>query len=192
MLFDNTIWWLMLLLAVPFWLMQNAIHEYSHGLMAKHWKYTIEKVRLYPDLVDKDKDGKIDKVYFAWIQFKKPEDREVNPTERGSIDIAPQLSNTAILTLSIMFRYVFFPDMWPWLASILALLAINQIVDASVNMSSLFKKEGGNDSWNFVKRWEINLKWARFGVIGYMLLWWAAILIPPKGFSIREFFEWPL
>ncbi len=175
MLFDETSWWQLLLWAVLLWIPQNAVHEYSHGLMAKHWKYTIDKVRLIPDLVDIDKDGDIDRVYFAWVATDPPKDREANPTELGSIDIAPQLSNTLILTVLFMLRYVFWPEMPMWLASPVAVWAFHNWVDGSFNMLSVFRKQGSNDTWRYVRRWEIPMTRARIAVAVWVVFWGAAL-----------------
>jgi len=175
MLFENTSWWQMLVWAVLLWMPQNAIHEYSHGLMAKHWKYTIDKVRLYPDLIDADKDGKVDRVYFAWVETGKSEDREANPTELGSIDIAPQLVNTLVLTVLFMVRFVFWPEMPLWAASFVAVLALHNWIDGSFNMLSIFRKQGSNDTWRYMRRWEIPLLPLRNAVLSWSVFWGSAL-----------------
>jgi len=149
MLFDATLWWVILITGVALWIPQNAQHEGAHLLAAKHWG--AETVKFWPF------PGKMPNGRFAWAHYVY-RGGKFDQTAMGLVSIAPQFTNTVIMSLLLGLRWRF-PEMPTVAASILAGWYLTNFVDGAYNLSTFYRKvpeEARTDGWRFCKRLQWN------------------------------------
>jgi len=178
MIFTGTILWLVALVAALLWIPQNATHEGAHALVAKFYGGSITKILFYPN----DKDGKFSFTPWAaghaWARVWW-EGGEYTAHQRGYVSLAPVATNTILVTLLIVARLVF-PDMPPWLASILAAWALTNFADGAFNLGTFYRSEikSSTDGWGFQARLGLSPLVCRIGAVVWHLGFGSVLLLP--------------
>jgi len=136
--------WIVLLLAVvPFWLLQNTLHELAHGLALRigwGWKFSIHP---FPSRA-------LGRFTFSHVVYEPKAAAEI-PTNRGwaLVSIMPRIANGVFIpvgaVLSVALAQVSI------VATVLcALFAACNTIDLCVGMASIFRREPSqSDIWRF-------------------------------------------
>lgn len=165
--------WIVLLVAIiPFWLLQNIIHELSHGLALRFgwgWKFSIYP---FPSM-------KLGRFTFAHVIYE-PTATSGTPTNKGwgLVSIMPRIVNGAFfmmaVTLATLLRTVS-----PIAAVLCALFAACNLVDFSVGMAGIFRREPNqSDIWRFQSYIGIDVYKLRWLAAITILFGWACIVVP--------------
>jgi len=165
--------WIVLLAAIiPFWLLQNIIHELAHGLALRlgwGWKFSI-----YPF-----PSTKLGRFTFAHVIYE-PTATSGTPTSQGwgLVSIMPRIVNGVFLmtaaTLAAVLRTVS-----PVAAVLCALFAACNLVDFSVGMAGIFRKDPNqSDIWRFQSYIGIDVYKLRWLAAISILLGWVFLAIP--------------
>ena len=156
--------WITILISVPIlWLLQNIIHELSHGLTRKlGWNWDF-KIWPFPS-------KKLGRFTFAHVNyFKNENSREISEKGSGLISIMPKISNLIFIFLSGIFLYF---QIGPAIfLSILAVFMLCNYIDAMVGTLGIFinsKKDSKSDIWRFQRR--LNLDLSKMRVIVALIL----------------------
>ena len=177
-MFTGTLLWLVALAAALLWIPQNATHEGAPALVARFYGATITKILLYPN----DEDGKFSFTPWAaghaWarVWWKGGEYTE---TQRGYVSLAPVATNTTIVTLIILAKYMI-PDMPVVMASILAAWALTNFADGAFNLGTFYRKEPKEttDGWGFQKKLGLSPLVCRVGTVMWHLGFGSLLLLP--------------
>jgi hypothetical protein len=136
--------WIVLLVAIiPFWLLQNIIHELAHGLalwFGWGWNFSIYPL---PSM-------KLSRFTFAHVIYK-PTATSETPTSRGwgLVSIMPRIVNGVFLMVAATLA-TFLQTVSPVSAVLCVLFAVCNLVDFSVGMVGIFRKEPNqSDIWRF-------------------------------------------
>ena len=191
MIYD-LVWWCVPLFALPFWVITNASHEWSHGLavLPWGWKFRTYILAHFFDTNDESthhfwqKPGwLLDRpegvlFYFARCDFIRT-DTSKTITDAGWawINIAPRLMNSLIIGLCFALIHVF--NFSQRVDTALAVWAACNIVDAFVGFGVIFywKRRDLADLWRFQTKTGWNLWFVRglslvcLGLMAGAFLW---------------------
>lgn len=175
MLFQDSWWWFVPLMALAWWFPQNVLHEGSHALVYKALGYKITDFKPYPNRKrTHDDEGNPLPWYKGWsfarIWSEWPEDRpkEEKPPQwaRGMAMIAPVLTNTLfLLALCVPCSLT-----GTWVHGILAGLMITNLVDGGNNFRFMVLSDDGehtSDVWKFTYK----VAWSPWVMRVVGLLW---------------------
>lgn len=160
--------WIVLLVAIiPFWLLQNVIHELSHGLTLKlgwGWKF---KIWPFPST-------KLGRFTFAHVTYEKTPD-SADPPEYGwaLVSIMPRIVNVAFIALSSLLLAVFANK----IVSVLVLVFMwTNLIDFCVGLLSSLRSSNQADIWRFQARLGIPVDYLRYSCVG-LVVYQAAFVI---------------
>ena len=160
--FSVTIWILLLAALVPFWLLQNIIHELAHGLtMRLGWAWRF-RIWPFPSM-------KLGRFTFAHVVYE-PSAASGTPTNKGwaLVSIMPKLVNVAFMILGTVLSIVLRPVSMAT-AGLLVLFAVCNAVDFSVGMTRIFCRNPDEaDIWKFQSYMEMDV---------YRLRWLSASIV---------------
>ena len=145
--------WITILISIPIlWLLQNIIHELSHGLTMKlGWSWDF-KIWPFPS-------NRLGRFTFAHVKyFKNKNSKEVSEKERSLVSIMPKISNLIFIFLSGIFLY--FQIGPAILLSILVVFMLCNYIDFIVGTQSIFrnsKKDSKSDIWRFQRSLDLDL-----------------------------------
>ena len=165
--------WLMPIFIILLWLPQNVHHEGSHALAAKLFSATDVKIYPFPEWSDSWFPDR-----FAHMTYKLDPDNMPSENERAIISFAPQLTSTFwIVVLILVLIYVNIPL---WLYTLVSALIVVNFIDASVNLSSVFRviPKDNQDTWNFIKYIGIKVWLMRIIILTWYMIFGSAIFIP--------------
>jgi hypothetical protein len=165
--------WIILLAAiVPFWLLQNIIHELAHGLALRigwGWKFSIYP---FPSM-------RLGRFTFAHVIYE-PTATSRTPTSKGwgMVSIMPKIVNgvffmiaatagTLLLTVSSIA------------AVLCTLFAACNLIDFSVGMAGIFRREPNqSDIWRFQSHMGFDVYKLRWLTAISIFLGWALQAVP--------------
>ena len=145
--------WITILIAIPIlWLLQNIIHELSHGLAINiGWDWDF-KIWPFPGY-------KLGRFTFAHITFSRNEhSKNIDAEGDALISIMPKITNLFfILVTGTMLLFGLGNSIY---LSILAVFVMCNYIDALVGTQSIFrnsKKDSPSDIWRFHRGLKLNL-----------------------------------
>jgi hypothetical protein len=156
--------WIVCLIAIlPLWLLQNVIHELSHGLtlwIGWRWKFSI-----YPL-----PSTKLGRFTFAHVTYSPTaSSREPAPGDWALVSIMPKIVNCVFMMLGQVGAALF--ESCPAVALPLALFAVFNYIDFAVGMLGIFKDKKENDLWKFQAGTEIPVRTVRIAsaaLVGFL------------------------
>jgi hypothetical protein len=165
--------WIVLLVAlVPFWLLQNIIHELAHGLALRlgwGWRFSIWP---FPSM-------KLGQFTFAHVIYE-PTVTAVAPTSKGwgLVSIMPKIVNVVFLIVTAVLATAL-RTVSPVAAVLCALFASCNLVDFSVGMAGIFRQEPNqSDIWRFQSYIGVDVYKLRWLAALSILLGWACMVVP--------------
>jgi len=179
-------WWLVLALFVPFWLLQNIIHEISHGLVvfSRGWGFQIYPVfhwahrdngraRYFwnPPPRQQRKVGEW-QWYFARVVYKQDEGaKDITPKGWLLVALAPRITNTMLMVAMFVDHQMTRPD--SSLQTIYALCGACQLVDGLAGILSIFcwwEDRKHTDIWHIYERSGLSRRTIQILAAGWFLL----------------------
>lgn len=173
----ETHWIVFLVLLVPFWLLQNIIHELSHGLTRYFgWKW---KFKIWP--FPSNKLGR-----FTWahvIYEKTAESKELKNEDVALVSVMPKIVNAVLIIVAGILSVAFSNS----IASIIfLLLAWCNFVDFCVGFVSVFFKEPNeSDMWQFQRNLDLPIRMFKIISIGATIYVALPILLSTLSFFAR-------
>jgi hypothetical protein len=165
--------WIALLAAlVPFWLLQNVIHELAHGLALRlgwGWRFTIWPL---PSM-------RLGRFTFAHVVYE-PTSESSMPDASGwaLVSMMPRLANGAFIIVSTMLAAI----LWRVslvAATLLALFAAYNLVDFSVGMAGIFRsRPNQSDIWRFQANTGTDVGKLRWMAALTIIAGWAMLAAP--------------
>jgi len=161
---------------LPMWLLQNYIHELSHGLaMRLGWKWSF-KVWPFPS----KKLGR-----FTWahvIYFKTESSKEISKPSRGFVAIVPKIVNLVFILFG--FLALMLSSGCGICSTLLLMFMFYNFIDYFVGLLSVFRsKPTDTDLWRFQQNLNIDKNTLRICVIASYIL-----LISIIAFSTATYF----
>lgn len=161
--------WIVLLVAViPFWLLQNVIHELSHGLTLRlGWNWDF-KIWPFPSTA-------LGRFTFAHVKYMKNSE-STDPPEAGwaLVSIMPRIVNIVFILISAFFLAVF-SNM---VVSILFLLFMwTNLIDFCVGMLSSLREPNKSDIWKFQSYLGIPKDYLRYTCVGMTIYQGAFVIV---------------
>lgn len=160
-------WIVFLVLLIPFWLLQNTIHELSHGLTRYlGWKWNF-KLWPFPS-------WKLGRFTFAHVKYEKTEEsEELTNHDKALVSVMPKIVNSVLIILATLLSVAFSNKV----ASIIFLLfAWCNFVDFCFGFFSvLFREPNQSDMWRFQRFLNLPVKLYKLVSIGAMV--YMALLI---------------
>ena len=134
-------WIIALIVLLPMWLLQNYIHELSHGLTLWFgWRW---KFKVYP-LPSK----KLGRFTWAHVTYEPTtKSREPGPQGWALVSIMPKIVNSVFVSVSAFLSMLFLAHPIP--AVLLSMFAVLNFVDFTVGTSGIFFKKRQTDIWSF-------------------------------------------
>jgi hypothetical protein len=163
---------LILIVLVPFWFLQNIIHELAHGLAIRigwGWKFSIWP---FPS-------KKLGRFTFAHVIYE-PTAASQTPTNKGwaLISIMPRIVNSGLILISTTLSDILV-SVSPVAAVLCALFAACNLVDFSVGMAGIFRNEPNqSDIWRFQTYMEFDVFKLRWLAAFSILFGWALLAVP--------------
>lgn len=150
--------WIILAIIAPLWLLQNTIHELSHGLTIRYLCNFDFKIWPFPS-------NDLGRFTFAHTTFI-PRENSTDPTDRDYVFIfgAPLFVNIAM----ILVLYVIIFILPATIALPISLMCWFNLIDFSMAFS-IFKSDGVSDIWTIKKLSEISIDKLRWIVLGVFL-----------------------
>lgn len=172
MLFEGTLHWLVVVIALVLWLPQNAAHEYAHVVAHRHWGALITAFVPWPTW----KGG----FTFAHMSYRQLKERPLEKTAEGVCSVAPQVVNTVVLSMVIALRWRF-PEMPEILASILTAWALVNYVDGAVGLATFYRRspKPSTDGWSLQRTWNLS-PWTCRAVAASWHIWFGFFLLIPS------------
>ena len=195
----NMIWWLIPILAIPLWILQNIIHESSHATIL--WAYSHKTTIIpFPHRYTKVDGERV--FYYPW-------NKEFYNKDNGHLRLAgvysirtehstdlPDTAQSTMLGMPWMVSYFLaligctlaYGLEAPWLVTIFMMLVIYNCVDMCFNRWSLFRKDKKNSpDWK-----DYNNDWWRIHKLEKGKLWHSRLLalgntLPPVILTILTF-----
>lgn len=165
--------WIVFLAAlIPFWFLQNVIHELAHGLtmwLGWGWKF---KIWPFPS-------NKLGSFTFAHVLYE-PTATSRAPSNRGRalVSIMPKIINGIFITISAALTAILASAPTVVIA-LFALFAACNLIDFSVGMVSIFRKEPNqSDLWRFKTYIDMDTYNLRWLAAGFILLGWLFMTVP--------------
>jgi hypothetical protein len=165
--------WIVLLVAlVPFWLLQNIIHELSHGLTIRigwGWKFSIWP---FPST-------KLGRFTFAHVIYE-PTATAQTLTSRGwaLVSIMPRIVNGGFVLISATLAAIL-ASVSPVVSVLCALFAACNMIDFSVGMAGIFRQEPNqSDIWRFQAYMGFDVYKLRWLAALSILFGWALLAVP--------------
>jgi len=154
--------WIVLLCAIfPLWLLQNVIHELSHGLtiwLGWKWKFSI-----YPF-----PSKKLGRFTFAHVIYEKAEGSEdISAIGMALVAIMPKITNILFVLKAQIWATISIGI--PSIAIVILLFAWFNFVDFIVGALAIFKSANESDIWKFQSYTNIRPKLIRGSVIGWTI-----------------------
>jgi hypothetical protein len=158
--------WIVLLCAIiPFWILQNTIHELSHGLtiwLGWKWKFKIWPFPSY----------RLGRFSLACVTYEATdESKDITPAGFALVSIMPKIVDVALFLIA-MFCAVMTANI-PTLALLLLLFATYNVIDFIYGAIAIFMDKSESDIWKFQELLNIkvsDLKWAAVGCSLFLLL----------------------
>lgn len=165
----ETHWIVLFVCVIPFWFLQNVIHELSHGLaMYLGWKW---KFKIWPF-----PSNRLGRFTFAHVKYERTnESKDLSDLGRGFVSIAPQLVNCVLITLTLVALLCWVSSAIVW-SAILVLFMWTNFIDLSANLSTLLRSSGNTDIWKFKRYQNIPLNLLRYSCTG-IVVWYAWLVI---------------
>jgi hypothetical protein len=158
-------WIVFLVLLIPFWLLQNTIHELSHGLTRYFgWKW---KFKIWPF-----PSWKLGRFTFAHVKYEKTEEsEELTDQDKALVSVMPKIVNSVFIIVATILSVAISNKV----ASIIFLLfAWCNFVDFCFGVCSvIFRKSNESDMWKFQRYLNLPVelyKLISIGAIIYMAL----------------------
>jgi len=145
--------WIALLISIPIlWLLQNVIHELSHGLiMDIGWDWDF-KIWPFPS-------KKLGRFTFAHIKyFKNKDSRDPSLSGQALVSVMPKIIN--LFFILVAGTMLFFGLGNTIYLSILAVFVMCNYIDALVGTQVIFrnsKKDSASDMWKFKRNLDLDL-----------------------------------
>lgn len=154
-------WIVFLVLLIPFWLLQNTIHELSHGLTRYiGWKW---KFKLWPF-----PSWKLGRFTFAHVKYEKtPESKELNNKDRALVSVMPKIVSAVFIIIATISSAAISNDV----ASIIFLMfAFFNFIDFCAGFVSVFFREPNeSDMWRFQRYLDLPVKLYKLVSVGAIL-----------------------
>lgn len=165
----DTHWIILFVCIIPFWFMQNVIHELSHGLTIYFgWKW---KFKIWP--FPSKKLGRFTFAHTKYIRTEKSKD--LSYIGRAFVSIAPQLVNVFFLiSTSYILLTATISLVW---SAILVLFMWTNSIDLSVNLLSILRSPNNSDIWKFKRYLDIPLNRVKYSCIGVVVYQAIALII---------------
>jgi len=161
----ETKWIVFLVLLIPFWLLQNTIHELSHGLTRYiGWKW---KFKLWPF-----PSWKLGRFTFAHVKYEKTEEsKELTDKDKALVSVMPKIVNAVFIIMAAILSAAITNKV----ASIIFLTFtwFNFIDFCTGFVSVFFREPNESDMWRFQRRLDLPVKLFKalsVGAIIYMAL----------------------
>lgn len=164
-----SVFWIAVLISViPLWLLQNVIHELSHGMAAAvGWKWDFS-IYPFPSM-------KLGRFTFAHCKYWPVENsKEIGTIGTGIIAIMPRVVNIAFMVIGMIFCAannqviigVFLVFCWC------------NFIDFAFGLSTIFRKEPkySVDLWKFQKAFNIDINIIRIYSIISMLMFFVGLI----------------
>lgn len=193
MIYDLS-WWVVLAAIIPGYLIQNCIHEVSHGLTLLPWGWTFT-IHPYPLFMNDTTDTR----HFAltrlswFIPSKRPEGEQISfyfalceyqdngkppPSKAGwaVCDIAPRISNIVFIVGSfVAYKLIGMPQ---WGSTLLAVFVACNLIDYLTAFGIFWGKRRDTDIWYFQESSGVNL-WVLRVLVGLTFGILLALLLVP-------------
>lgn len=165
--------WIVLLVAiVPFWLLQNIVHELAHGLALRigwAWRFSIWP---FPSM-------KLGRFTFAHVIYK-PTSTSSMPDNRGwaLVSIMPRLVNGVFILASTVSATLL--AKWSLVTAVLlTLFAVCNFVDFGVGMAGIFRSEPNqSDIWRYQTHMSADVGKMRRTAVLTILLGLVCVAVP--------------
>ena len=163
---------LVLIALVPFWLLQNIIHELAHGLALRigwGWRFSIWP---FPST-------KLGRFTFAHVIYE-PTPTSSTPNNAGwaLVSVMPRLVNGGLILASSTLALLLKP-LSMVAAVLLALLAACNLVDFTVGMVGIFRSEPNqSDIWRYQTYMNADVGKMRWVAVLTILLGLACVVAP--------------
>lgn len=161
--------WITLLIAIiPLWLLQNVIHELSHGLtlyLGWDWKF---KIWPFPS-------KRLGRFTFAHVKYERVEKSKEPPNCGWAlVSIMPRIVNIVLITL-LMILTLSIPNK---IASMALLVFMwTNLIDFCVGLLSSLKNPNMSDIWKFQQRLGVPVDYLRYSCVGLTIYMGAAVVI---------------
>jgi len=163
--------WIILLAVLPFWFLQNILHELAHGLtlwLGWRWKFSIWP---FPS-------KKLGMWTFSHVVYSPTSD-STDPSNKGwgLVSGAPALMNLVFLLTGSALATC----LWPTyiIAPFCAMFAFFNLIDFTVNAASIFRREPNqSDIWRVQSYTKTDTYTLRWTVALSLLLSWFLMAIP--------------
>jgi len=145
--------WIAILISIPIlWLLQNIIHELSHGLTRKvGWDWDF-KIWPFPS-------NRLGRFTFAHVKYSRNSySEEINNKGMALVSIMPKFSNLIFILISGTLLYFHIGP--AILLSILAVFTLCNYIDAMVGTLGIFinsKKDSKSDIWRFQRYLKLDI-----------------------------------
>jgi len=143
----------LLITIIPFWLLQNIIHELSHGLtLYIGWKWDF-KIWPFPS-------KKLGRFTFAHTEYKRTL-KSKEPDNRGwaLISIIPKIVNIIFILLCTLFLFLISNN----IISILFLIFLyTNSIDFCVGLLSSLRDPNNSDIWKFRDYFQISTNYLKY------------------------------
>jgi len=181
------LWWLIPIVLIPFWLLQNATHEYSHASVLWWYKWNVQVIPLPHRTYKRDPAGKV-LVYYPWQKRFWTADTDLKMSacygiRTNEAEELPDPARSVMLGtpwlisygLTLLATTCALGAQQPWLITIFLIWATCNCIDMCFNRWSLFKKDNinstdwhnyNNDWWKITKLEGVSLWKARLSAIG--------------------------
>ena len=167
----ETLFWLLPILVLVWWIPQNAQHESAHAVAVMHWGGDILRFWPFP--------GRMSDGHWSWahVEYRWTNGRP-DITADGVVSIAPQFLNTVtLLVLLSISRW----DIGLIPNTILCALYITNYIDGAYNLSTFYRKEPEvkrTDGWEFQHCWQIPVWLCRVGTVCWQAFFLVHLLVP--------------
>lgn len=163
----SAFWIAVLVSIIPLWLLQNVIHELSHGLtMWFGWKW---KFSIYPF-----PSRKLGRFTFAHVTYEQT-DESTEPDENGLalVSIMPKIVNTLFMAIAGIIAVSL--TGFEILPAILLVFVWCNFVDFTFGLLGIFRSKRKSDIWKFRDHLDMPIGYLKFSVVG--LVCWFGVII---------------
>jgi hypothetical protein len=161
-------WIVLCVVIVPFWLLQNVIHELSHGLTLKlGWKWNFE-IWPFPS-------NRLGRFTFACITYEENLNSK-NPGDSGwaLVSIMPRIINIILIFLLVSMLALCTNKI---ISIILLVFVWTNLIDFCVGLLSSLKKPNQSDIWEFQKYLGVPVNYLRYSCVGFVIYQSVAVIV---------------